>query len=684
MPLLPVTLEFYTFTLVFWVSMYGWGRLVTFRATLGLGFALTTVFGLGVVCALGGVLNMLQLATGGLLNALLVLGVLCALPALGQVFRERRERLAALKREARWLSCFALFVAALVCVLTYSTLIPEAYNYHDDYQKYVNQPLRMIATGSLFGSPLSCAGKEVLGGQALFQAFFVQNLGLEGLNAFDSFFSLLLAVVLVLEQGLKRGAPGFALMAAGLLAMIHPQYVNTSALYSAALLMTAAVFLTPALIQGSRDSRPDALAPILGLSFCYATIVALKSAYAPFPAVHMAVICGLLLAQGSPKLAAKLALSVTVVSLLLVAPWTSWTLEQLASSPPPADSWALSELIASDSFGEALPQIEPDLFGLKSSLSPERAYYGGTPLVYTSLALFGLLGGALSLFFKSREEPTSVAPPPPAAEGSPSSPTSDSALEPATLAPEDPESVDRWANDTFALAAAGFTAALAYLLILITVCPRFMRFNTTLRYAIPFLIGLVPAALLLLLTTLRSRPVSRRVLVGVWLIWVVSFTPEAFRRLLQGISYGSTLAFPTVPFLSDFRAHNREVLDGTQTKRVATWQEHVPAGKRLIAWTDHAFLFDFKRNPVFEIDDSGLTNPWAVMPEADYLIWEFAGYATRTPETLASDVRRSAKVVRDIRRANLAFYRLLEAKESQGLLKVIYQDARAKVYQIQR
>tara|TARA_R110002072_G_scaffold19000_1_gene70348 strand:+ start:2012 stop:2746 length:735 start_codon:yes stop_codon:yes gene_type:complete len=244
--------------------------------------------------------------------------------------------------------------------------------------------------------------------------------------------------------------------------------------------------------------------------------------------------------------------------------------------------------------------------------------------------------------------------------------------------------VDRWANDTFALAAAGFTAALAYLLILITVCPRFMRFNTTLRYAIPFLIGLVPAALLLLLTTLRSRPVSRRVLVGVWLIWVVSFTPEAFRRLLQGISYGSTLAFPTVPFLSDFRAHNREVLDGTQTKRVATWQEHVPAGKRLIVWTDHAFLFDFKRNPVFEIDDSGLTNPWAVLPEADYLIWEFAGYATRTPETLASDVRRSAKVVRDIRRANLAFYRLLEAKESQGLLKVIYQDARVKVYQIQR
>ena len=59
-------------------------------------------------------------------------------------------------------------------IFTIATQLPPSiYNFHDDYQKYFAYPVRMVETGTVFGSPLSAMGLQTLGAQAFLDGFVV-------------------------------------------------------------------------------------------------------------------------------------------------------------------------------------------------------------------------------------------------------------------------------------------------------------------------------------------------------------------------------------------------------------------------------------------------------------------------------------------------------------------------------
>ena len=60
---------------------------------------------------------------------------------------------------------------SLLIITSVTSINPEAYNIHDDYQKYFVHPVKMLETGSLYGSKLGAIGLQILGGQAFFKLF---------------------------------------------------------------------------------------------------------------------------------------------------------------------------------------------------------------------------------------------------------------------------------------------------------------------------------------------------------------------------------------------------------------------------------------------------------------------------------------------------------------------------------
>jgi len=50
------------------------------------------------------------------------------------------------------------------------------------------------------------------------------------------------------------------------------------------------------------------------------------------------------------------------------------------------------------------------------------------------------------------------------------------------------------------------------------------------------------------------------------------------------------------------------------------------------------FQLDFKRNKIIDMNIEGLGKPWARIPAARYVLWQYEGYAVNTPEILSRDI----------------------------------------------
>ena len=639
--------QFLGFMLLYGLSMYGWGSLLTLRMERGYGFALTTALGLGVTVTIGGVFNAFNLATGVALNTLLGTGLLMAVVALFRLRTRHKRWLPTRRDKLRWCFIYGFFVIAVTGLLAATVLIPEAYNYHDDYQKYLVHPVKMITTGSVFGSPLSSIGKDVLGGQAFFQAFFIHNLGIRAANVFDAVFCLLLGVVLLLEQGYRRNTFGFALLAAAMLLFIHPQYINISALYSAALMMMAAVLLTPKLIGSPQEPIAKRLVPSLGLAICYCTLVAMKSTYVLFPAVHFSLVMALHLFSGeSRRRKVWLAVSIPAMSLLFVIPWASWTFRSFVNHQSGRD----------DSLFQYIGGVGD---GFSKWLSIEPLFYGGSPLKYSALVAMALLVGFIGLLFIRKARNRDEASP---------------GWQP-----------DVFKADNLSLISAAFSGALVFLFLMISLQPRIHSFDSTLRYAIPFLLGLVPPSLLLfhsLLKPIQTPLILRGVSVALSAAMIVAFVPEAHTRGQQSRHCGSQLAFSDLACSDEYLSYNNAVLNGPVADWVSRWQAHVPPGVPLIAWMNAPFFLDYRRNDIYEIDISGLDNPWSDLPVAGYLVWEHGGVATRSFAKLQNGARNAPMADRRMFIETLDFISTLIEMEERGELVPVFQDQFVWIFRI--
>jgi hypothetical protein len=215
----------------------------------------TVALGTAVVVFIGGLLNLARLAYPISLALVGAIGVILAT-------RTRITRLPIL---------IVILIAAVMIFTIATQLPPSIYNFHDDYQKYFAYPIRMIETGTVFGSPLSAIGLQTLGAQAFLDGFVVGFFPIKYVNAVDAVFGLFLCLLLASQFAKDRVMSVVCVLS---VVFINPQYVNISTLFCGSALIMAMV----------------AVEDVASLGLLYAALIAMKPIYAVFAAIHLLAI----------------------------------------------------------------------------------------------------------------------------------------------------------------------------------------------------------------------------------------------------------------------------------------------------------------------------------------------------------------------------------------------------------
>jgi hypothetical protein len=212
---------------------------------------------------------------------------------------------------------------------------PRVFNFHDDLEKYINHPIRMLSTGSLGGGHLNALGSETLGGQAFLHGFVAAHWPIGYINSVDSVFGLTLCLMAVSSAALSRRLPVWCMpIVVALPVFINPQIVNISASYTASALM---LFLFCGtwieLKDRGHSSSPWPHAICTGL--VYAAIVVLKTSYLLLPALHFSVLSlGLAIYATRLKGVFSWAMKVVISSVFFLLPWLTIYFSNLSASVP--------------------------------------------------------------------------------------------------------------------------------------------------------------------------------------------------------------------------------------------------------------------------------------------------------------------------------------------------------------
>ncbi len=191
-----------------------------------------------------------------------------------------------------------------------------------------------------------------------------------------------------------------------------------------------------------------------------------------------------------------------------------------------------------------------------------------------------------------------------------------------------------------------------------------------LRYYAPVAIGLAPA-----IFGWSSR--SRRLPAIVAVVALVAFGPSLWTRAQSAWKAHSVWSYASSTADADYMEYMERVLKGPERETVRALQEKLPPGATVLAWINTPFYLDYRRNRIIDIDPAGIGNPWAAIPDAQYLVWDYNGFATRDEEWY----RRQALDVGAGERRNAAlsldFLRKLEAMGD-----VVYDNGEVKVVRL--
>jgi hypothetical protein len=163
------------------LMLWGWGQ--AFRRALSLEpgtWPSTVALGMAVVVFLGGILNLARIVYPWALALVSVTGMLLSLIAL--------------------------------------------------------RPVRMLETGTVFGSPLSAMGMQTLGAQAFLDGFAVAFFPIQYINGVDAVFGLFLCLILASQITQHRLMTMVCMLS---VIYINPQHVNISTLYCGSALIMA-------------------------------------------------------------------------------------------------------------------------------------------------------------------------------------------------------------------------------------------------------------------------------------------------------------------------------------------------------------------------------------------------------------------------------------------------------------
>jgi len=549
--------------------------------------------GMATVVFIGGILNFARLANPTALAAVAAIGVLLAILAL---------------RDGLSIDPPPMIVAILIAVILVFTIAtqlpPSVYNFHDDYQKYFAYPVRMIETGTVFGSPLSAMGLQTLGAQAFLDGFVVAFFPMIFINGVDAVFGLFLCLLLA-AQFTRNRKDLLAMTVISVLSVvfINPQYVNISTLFcGSALIMAMVAVEDPA-----------------SLGLLYAALIAMKPIYAVFVAIHLATVA--LIAAGGIRWMVRTGLAAAI----FLAPWA------LVHAP---------HYLASLHIRHPAPTPVPgDIDTAKINLfSIEPLAYGSTAANYTALVIAIAICGLICWKVK-----------------------------PASLR----------------TVACSIVAVVTLPVFVYVLGPIQYGYQHGLRYYTTVAIGLAPA--IFSLTALAADRLSSRV----WRLWIplivatvplAAFGSSLRSRISTALNTHSSASYSWLAQDPEYLEYNRRVLTGTERQDVKALQDRVPPGEPILAWINTPFYLDYRRNRIIDIDTAGVAVPWAALPSARYLIWDYAGYATADEDQYEGRALNAGAGERKDSMVTLDFIRRLNSMVEKA--QVLYDDGKVKVVRL--
>lgn len=604
---------------MFAVSLFGWGWGTRRLFAMGTGHAaVTAALGLSVAIFLGGILNVVRLATTPALILVVLAGLVLA------VFGLRRDwtALRAAISTQRWkLVAIAVPAFAILAFTVATQLPPSAYNAADDYAKYFFHPLRMLGTGTLYGSPMSDLGSETLGGKAFLDGFVAAFFPLTYLNATDAVFGLFLCLMLA---GSFARNMWIAMLCVPSVFLIDPQYMNISALYLGAALVMAAIALSSDPAEMDGGIKPAALGLV------YAGIVALKTTFALFVVTHFIfAVVAHTVSRGAGK-SAGLTAGVAGWGALFLSPWIILHAPNYFAALAHAPN-----TLATYGYG-------PDE-GL-TLISTIRLTYGSTLVQYTLMMLVAFSAAVSLLWFSVR-----------------------------TNTPQ--------RLSLLMTAAAGFAAFVDYLIMFFVFGWQLSGHGESTRYFLPVAIGAVPAVLGLWSTHFvgtekQIRKFGFAAVLAVSALPIAIFAPSLVPRIEEAVNEHFILAFPFARSV-DYRNLNTLVMSRETQALIHKMQDLVPAGRPLAVWINAPIYLDVRRNPIIDMDSAGLATPWAAFPDSGYIIWEYGGYAMPMARGGVADSGIVGLHERMIAGAELKFSRQLARFAQEG--SVLYNDHRFAV-----
>jgi len=622
------------FFILFGCSMYGWGH-IFFLKKLSNYILTHVVIGMGITLFIGGILNNFNLANDIAIKIIFYLGIIIFLIKIIQS-RHLLKNIKLFKNLKKDYYILILPIILLV-VSIFSSINPDAYNYHDDFQKYFVHPIKMLETGSVFGGTLNAIGQQTLGGQAFFQSFFLSFIGLDAINVFDSVFCLTLSVFLLLELVLKEKKPIFGALIACLVVLIHPQYVNISSVYSVVLFILASIILSLELLRNHSNVNSFYLKYVLALSFLFSSLVVLKTNNALFPLIYFSIfILFLFVFREFSKSMFNIILFTPFLSLILIIPWSIFSFNLLIDSAQSTNQ----------TLNIKVPplQIEPYF---KNLFSNDLLFYGGSQLGYTSLTIFGLLLIILTIF---------------------------------TLKRDIKERQQLNKENLFLSFASIFSGIIIYF-FLILLGAKYAPITHLTRYSIPFIIATIPIGLFFLFLSIsKDFLYSKSVFYIVIILIFINFFPHYLKRITQSYECGSQLSFTTFACSNNYIDYNNHTLKEEKKIFIQKLQKNIPEKKTIMAWINTPFYLDFKRNEIIDISIGGFDNPWTKFPSAEYMIWEYNGFATRSIKDLQIYVNSNFLIDKRIAIRTLEHIKKINQLYKNGKIKIITDDGSVLIF----
>ncbi len=590
-------------------------------------------------------LNLFGFAYTGALDAIVVCGWgLCALRARSQRHSLPSHFKGTIASPARFDSVVLWLLIGTIVIFAIATqLPPRAYNYSDDFQKYLTFPVRMIETGTLYGSALSSIGRETLGGQAVLHSLILAHFSIQYVNGADAVFCLLLCLLMIYSLGAQyRSSLVPTLLSILLLTVINPQYVNTSPLYSISALIMALI-LTEA---GEQDDLKgwEQCRPIVTVVLIYAALIALKPSAVPFAGLFVILSLTFDWLRGGSILSTVLrGLVLFIATMVFISPWI------LLHLPHYLHSGNLATVL-SDGATVALPA---HVSSGRNPFASATLFYGDSFLHY-SIVMTGIaaLGVGSAMLARGR--------------------LAEDARRPIC-----------------ALAAACLAAVGAYAFFVSSLSRVVGDPDTSLRLFCPTVIAVTPIATLLGwrfwpggLGVRRIR-FAHPVLMSFALVVLLIFSRSFVARMAEAAEYGSILAFRPLATSEQYLDYNRAALSSQTLARVQRIQSMVPAKEPLLAWNRIPFDLDYRRNLIIDVNIAGLGNSWAELPPARYVLWDYRGFGVPTSATCRTLIFGPAGPDEPLRQGAalcISFRRLLGASADQS--KVLYNDGETVLFRL--